>query len=144
MADGTILPRTAESDVSQAVLQALRADADVQAVFGIPARIFDVDARRNIYPYALLERHETRPAGSAGVAGTEHIITFSIASRFGGRRYARDALGALRAAIERADLVVEGQRVVLAYASYGDVFRTQDRQTLRGVLRIRIVSEEMV
>ena len=142
MADGTILNADAECQLLKAVIDALRADPDVQAQFGSPARVYDDETQGPAYPYATLERHETRPAGSAGVAGTEHILTFAVASRFGGRAYAKEALGALRAAAERASIAPAGQIVVLAYPTYGDVFRTRDRQAFRGILRIRIVTEE--
>lgn len=142
MADGTTLNADAECRVLKAVMDALRADPDVQAQFGTPPRVYDDETQGPSYPYATLERHETRPDGAAGVAGTEHILTFAVASRFGGRAYAKEALGALRAAIERADIVPDGQLVVLAYPTYGDVFRTRDRQAFRGILRIRIITEE--
>jgi hypothetical protein len=144
MADGTTLNADAECRVLKAVMDALRADADVQAQFGTPPRVYDDETQGPSYPYATLERHETRPANAADVAGTEHILTFAVASRFGGRAYAKEALGALRAAIERADIVPDGQLVVLAYPTYGDVFRTRDRQAFRGILRIRIITEEVI
>ncbi|MEM9668821.1 MAG: DUF3168 domain-containing protein [Pseudomonadota bacterium] len=142
MADGAILPKTAEGDIAEAVLEALRADPDVRSIFGHPARIYDDETKRPIHPYAMLQRHETRPADVTEFSATEHIITVAVTSRFGGRRYARDALGALRAAVERSDFSPSGQRIVFAYTTYGDVFRTQDRKTFRGLLRIRIISEE--
>ena len=142
MADGEILFADAESRVQKAVMTALRADGDVQRVFGVPARLYDDETEGPAYPYASLERHETVPAGAAGVAGVEHTITFSVTSRFGGRAYTKEAVGVLRAAIERADILPDGQRIVLALPTYGDVFRTSDRQTFRGILRLRIISEE--
>ncbi|MEM6899462.1 MAG: DUF3168 domain-containing protein [Pseudomonadota bacterium] len=142
MADGSLLSSSAERDVADAVLQMLRADLDVQSEFGHPARIFESETRQPVFPYVVLERHETRPAGSACVEGMEHILTLGISSRFGGRRLARQAMGAIRLAIQRAHFVIPGQNVVLAYTSYGDVFRTRDRLTLRGLLRIRIITEE--
>ncbi len=143
MADGQILPANAEEDVVTAVLTALRQDAEVQRVFGHPARIYDDETRGPSYPFAVLERHETRPAGSAGVAAMEHVLSFSVASRFGGRGYAKEAMGTLRAALQRAQIVPTGQVIVLAYPTYGDVFRTRDRQAFRGILRLRIISEEV-
>jgi len=142
MADGVLLGADAECRVQKAVMAALRADGDVQRVFGTPPRVYDDETQGPAYPFATLERHETRPAGAAGVAGMEHTLTFAVASRFGGRAYAKEAMGALRAAIERADIAPDGQVIVLAYPTYGDVFRTRDRQAFRGILRIRIISEE--
>jgi hypothetical protein len=143
MVDGFILPSDAESDVQKAVLTALRADTEVRRVFGAPPRVYDDETQGPAYPYATLERHETVPADAAGVAGLEHTLTFSVSSRFGGRAFTKEALGALRGAIQRADILPEGQRIILALPVYGDVFRTADRQAFRGILRIRIISEEI-
>lgn len=142
MVDGVLRGADAECRVQKAVIAALRADENVREVFGTPARIYDDETQGPAYPFATLERHETRPAGAAGCAAIEHILTFGVASRFGGRAYAKAALGALRAAIERADIMPEAQVIVFAYPTYGDVFRTRDRQAFRGILRIRIISEE--
>ena len=142
MADGEILFADAECRVQKAVMTALRIDEDVRRVFGEPPRVYDDETEGPAYPYATLERHETRPAGSAGVAGLEHTLTFSVSSRFGGRAYAKEAMGALRAALERADITPEGQVVVMALPTYGDVFRASDRRAFRGILRLRIISEE--
>ena len=142
MADGTLLGADAECRVQKAVMTVLRTDAEVRRVFGTPPRVYDDETQGPAYPFATLERHETLPAGAAGVAGMEHTLTFAVASRFGGRAYAKEAMGALRAAIERANIAPDGQVIVLAYPTYGDVFRTRDRQAFRGILRVRIISEE--
>lgn len=142
MADGQYLAAHAEADVQRAVLAALRADPGVQAIFGDPARIYDDETRGPAYPFAVLERHETRPSNSSCVAGAEHTLTLAVTSRHGGRSQAREALGALRAAIEGTDFAVANQVIVLAYPTYGDVFRTRDQQTFRSILRVRIISEE--
>lgn len=142
MSDGLTLFADAECRVQKALMSALRVDADVRRIFGDPPRVYDDETRGPAYPFATLERHETRPANSAGVAGMEHTLSFSVSSRFGGRAYAKEALGALRAAIERADIRPEGLSIVLAFPTYGDVFRTRDRQAFRGILRVQIISEE--
>ncbi len=144
MADGSLSSVDAEFRIQRDAMAAIRADEDVRRVFGVPPRVYDDETRGPAYPYANLERHETRPAGSAGVAGIEHTLTLSVSSRFGGRAYTKEAVGALRAAVERAEVSPDGQRIVLIYAAYGDVFRTSDQQTFRGILRIRIISEEIV
>ncbi len=136
------LAASAEADLQRALLAALRADPTVQAVFGAPARVFDDETRGAAYPYAVFERHETRPAGAATVEGQEHILTFAVLSRDGGRGEAREALGALRLAVERATLAIDGQTVVLVQPLYADVFRTNDRRRFRGLLRVRIITEE--
>ncbi|MCI4646418.1 MAG: DUF3168 domain-containing protein [Hyphomonadaceae bacterium] len=136
------LPVTAERDVASAMLAALRTDPGVIAAFGSPPRIFDDETRRAPYPFAILERHESEPAGASLSEGQVHRLTFTTASRAGGRLAAKTLIGALRRAAEGADLSLTGQRVVLIQAVYADVVRTSDRASFRGLLRIRIITEE--
>ncbi|WP_084395659.1 DUF3168 domain-containing protein [Henriciella aquimarina] len=141
-ADGMIW--SAEAALERAVLTGLRADTEVQAVLGHPARIFDDESPEPVFPYAELERHEVAERGSAGVPGQVHTLTFAVRSRDGGRAAAKEVLGALRAASERLSLSLAGQRVVLIQPVYGDVMRARDLRSFRGVLRLRIITEEAV
>ena len=139
-ADGMIW--SAEAALERAVLVALRADADVQAIFGNPARVFDDETLEPAFPYAELERHEVEERGSSGASGHAHTLNFAIHSRDGGRAAAKDATGALRAACERMSLTLSGQRVVLIQPVYSDVLRAPDLRSFRGLLRVRIITEE--
>lgn len=141
MSAGVLSPGS-ESALADAVLERLRSDAGVQAAFGSPARIFDGESPGAAYPFALLERHESEPAGSAGWAGAEHRLTFIVASRHGGRREAKRLIGLMRAAIETAPVTPPGQAVVLAHLAYADVVRAADRRSFRGLARFRIITEE--
>lgn len=133
---------SAEAALERAFLVALRADADVQAVFGNPARIFDDESPEPVFPYAELERHEVEDRGTSGKAGQAHTLTLSVRSRDDGRAGAKAALGALRAASERAEVALMGQRTVLIQPVYSDVMRARDLRSFRGVLRVRIITEE--
>ena len=137
------LAAKAEADVLKGLLDMLRADADVQAVFGIPARVFDDETRRAAFPFAQVEKHESQPAGASGVSATEHKITLGVLTRFDGLSGAKAAVGAIRVAIERGSLTVPGQTVVLSHPIYVDVMRRADRRAFRGVVRIRIITEEI-
>ena len=119
------------------------ADAGVRAVFGDPPRVFDDETRRAAYPYAVIERHEATPAGASLYEVIEHRITLSTRSRESGRAEALKAVGALRAAIETAELAPSGQNVVLAHVVYADVMRANDLRAFRGLIRVRIVSERI-
>jgi hypothetical protein len=134
---------SAEVAVQDALMAALRGDAGVQAIFGTSARIYDDETEAPAFPYAQLERHECRPAGASGGEASEHVITLAVLSRHGGLRAAKAALGALRAAFEGADWSGAERRVVLAYTLYSDVLRQFDRRAFRGVIRFRIISEEV-
>lgn len=136
------LHATAERDVASAMLAAFRTNVEVIDAFGSPPRIFDDETRRAPYPFAILERHESEPAGSSLREGQVHRLTFTTASRAGGRLQAKALIGILRKAAEAAELSLAGQNVVLIQAVYADVVRTSDRASFRGLLRIRIVTEE--
>ena len=124
------------------VLDALRADPEVQALLGQPARIFDDETDAPVFPYAMLERHERFEAGSAGVNGAEHRLSLATWSRHGGRSEAKLILGTLRAAVDAMTVSLPGQTIILAHTVYSDAMRTRDRKAFRGVLRIRIITEE--
>lgn len=127
--------------LQEALLAALAGDAGVQAVFGVPARFVERAGEDLAFPHAVVERHEVRPADSAGVAGGEHVLTFSVHSRWDGRADMVQAVQALRAGLEGAEPVVEGARVVLMHALYADVFRASDGRSYRGLLKVRVVVE---
>nr|WP_321440313.1 DUF3168 domain-containing protein [uncultured Hyphomonas sp.] len=133
----------AEEAVQVALMALLRTDADVRSVFGTPARVLDAESEEPLYPYALIDRHETSPAGASLVDGLEHRITLACYSRDYGVRGAKECLSALRAAVERADWAVEGQHVVLSQVIFADAMRTADKRAFRGVVRIRIITEEV-
>ena len=132
----------AEEAVQAALMALLRADAGVKSVFGVPARVFDAESDEPLYPYVLIERHETNPAGASLVNGIEHRITLAAYSQDYGVRGAKECLSTLRAAVEAVDWSVEGQHVVLAQVVYADAMRTADKRAFRGVVRVRIISEE--
>ncbi|MEZ6001418.1 DUF3168 domain-containing protein [Hyphomonas sp.] len=125
-----------------ALMTLLRADAGVKAVFGVPARVLDAESEEPLYPYALIDRHESSPAGASLVDGLEHRITLACYTRDYGVRGAKECLSALRAAVEGAVWAVEGQHIVLSQVIFADAMRTPDKRAFRGVVRIRIISEE--
>lgn len=141
-ADGTLFAG-AEAELSRALLAALKADPDVQGAFGTPARLFDDESRSAPYPFAVLERHETEPSGASGVDGQIQRITLAVYSRRGGRSEAKALLGIVRAAAERAQPVLIGQRIVLLQTVYSDVLRSPDLRRFRGLIRLKIITEEI-
>lgn len=133
---------SAEGDLAAAFLEALRSAPDLPEELGAPPRIFDDETRGAAYPYAVLERHETEPAGASLVDGQVHRITLAIYSRHGGRSEAKRLLGALRQAGENANLTLSGQRVVLVLAVYCDVLRAPNLRRFRSLIRFKLITEE--
>lgn len=131
---------SAEGQVQEALLSILKADTHVAAIFG--GRIYDDESEAPAYPFVRLERHECRPAGASLVEATEHVLTLAVSSRDGGLRGAREALAALRSAVDAASWALPEGRIALAHTIYSDAMRQADRRAFRGLIRFRIISEE--
>lgn len=131
------------ASVQAAVLAALKSDVGVQEIFGTPARIFDDETDAPMFPYAQLERHEVNDKGASGVAGAEHRLTIAVLSRSDGLAAAKEALGALKRVVEGEPFAVMDGHVVMQQVIYADTMRRADRRAFRGVLRIRMIVEEV-
>lgn len=128
--------------VVTSLLEMLRADVSVQAVFGVPARVFAGETERPAYPYAELIGAELREIESAQTPRGEHRITFAVNVRDGGRDQAEAGLGVLMQALQENSLSLPGMSIVLAHPVYLDIVRGREPQSLRGLLRLRIITEE--
>lgn len=129
-----------EARVQAALMAVLKADPAVAGIFG--PRIYDDETEAPAYPFVRLERHECRPAGASLGEASEHVVTLAVSSRDGGVREARAALAALRDAVDAAVWSLPEGRVVLAHVTYSDAMRQADRRAFRGLIRIRMITEE--
>jgi hypothetical protein len=129
---------SAEAAFQDALLAQLAADADVQAVLGDPARIFDAAPNGAAYPYLTAGRavSEVRDAVDADLI--EHRLTLHLWTRDTGRRETKEMLGVLRAASHEAAFALgAGFSLLSCRVVYSDVFRTTDSRLVHGVLRVR-------
>ncbi|MFN3212292.1 MAG: DUF3168 domain-containing protein [Henriciella sp.] len=131
------------TNLIEALLNALREDDALKSALGDPVRLFDDESQQPHYPYAVLERSETTDTSSSLVSSFEHNLQFATFSRYGGLREAKALLGSLRDTLERVVPVLTQQRIILIIPTYCDVMRTQNQQVFRGVLRVRIHTEEI-
>lgn len=132
-----------ETAVQAALMAGLRADAGVRAFFGDPPRLYDDESEAPAFPFARIDRHECRPIGASDSEAHEHVIVIAVSTRHGGLREAKAALGVLRVSVEALVWDMPGRHVVLAYVTYTDALRQADRRAFRGLIRIRIISEEV-
>lgn len=130
----------AEWALEEAILEALGADAAVQAALGDPLRIREEGSERPAFPFLELVRQESRSVGSAGAEASEHRIDLGVVTRMGAEIAGREALDAVRAALTRESVAVEGWRCVLLFPVYCDYVRTKEKGR-RGLLRIKAVLE---
>ncbi len=131
------------STVQAAVIGALKASAAMRDVFGDPVRVFDADTEVPFFPYVRLERHESVPSDASLSRGETHTLQVAVMSRRSGLAGAREALNAVKGALAEAEWAVAGQQVVLAHVTYADTMRAPGRDTWRGLVRLKMITEEM-
>jgi len=97
-------------------------------------------AGRPPYPHLLIGRSESRPVEADGGA-TEHVVTLTCRSDYGGAAEAKAVTAAVRAALHERAPAMEGHRVVTLRVTSVDVFRASDWLRTLGVVRLRVVTE---
>jgi hypothetical protein len=129
-----------EARVTRALLDALAEHAGVKAALGDPVRIKEGDGDMPAFPYLEMREHDSRPAGSAGVPGSEHFIDLSVASRNDEGMGSMEGIASVRTALEDIELVMTGWRCVLIRPLYCDMIRGSPG-AWRTIMRIQIVVE---
>lgn len=124
-----------------ALVATLKAAPAVTVLAG--QRIYGVSPRLPTYPCVVVTRSEERPVGGVAGEGTEHLLTLTCASRFGGPEEARALVAAVRAALHDARPSLSGRRLVNLRVPYADVFAGADRETTLGIVRVRAVTETL-
>lgn len=135
------MPLDPERALQKALITHLRADAGLTALLTHPTAIHDQPPEDVGWPHLLIGRSESRPVPADGAA-TEHILTLTVRSRFGGTEEAKAVNAALRVALSEPGLILEGGRIVSLRVTYQDVFRAADWNTTLGVSRVRVVTDE--
>ena len=131
-----------EMALQKALIAHLKSDVAVQGLLGEPARVWDAAPAGAAFPQLLIGRSESRPLGADG-GGVEQALTLTVVSRFRGTEEVKAVLAAVRAALNDADLEVDGVRTVSLGVSFADVFPGADGARTFAVLRVRAVTEEV-
>lgn len=122
-----------------AVRSALAADAGVKSWLGDPARLYDKPPDDPVFPYLTCGRAESRPFD--GEAVIEQVLHLHLWSRYAGRREAKEAAAAIRAALQDAAISAEGYRHTNLRSTYTDVFQVRDGRTTQAIIRLRALTE---
>lgn len=131
---------TVEQVLESAILAVLAADEGVQAVLGEPMRMLELESPKPAFPYLEIARHVSEPAGSAGSEASEHRIDVAAISRLDAGGGSLAVIGAVRDALQAAELSLDGWRCVLLLPVFVDTLR--ERVGLwRTVMRLRAVVE---
>ena len=131
-----------ENALVRGLIARLGADAAVTALLGDPPRVWDEPPGEAVMPWLRIGRSESRPVAADG-GGMEHRLSLSCVSRFGGAEEARAICAAVRAALDDTELVTDGVRTVSLRTTFTDVFRSGDGRRTYGVMRLRVVTEDV-
>jgi Protein of unknown function (DUF3168) len=127
--------------LQKAVVAALRADAALGALIG--TAIYDDPPREAAFPYVSLGAASLADGDTASERGYVHLFHLDIWSRQGGRKEVRAILGAIEAVLHDASLALDGHSLVNLRFEFADIFRDEDGETMRGVVRYRAVTEPL-
>lgn len=120
---------------------ALSGNAAIRAALGTPARLYDDAPEDPVFPYLTYGATRSEDEGADDAPLTAHTLTLHVWSRYGGRAEVFDLLHIISSALTSADLSPSGLSVCGLNITYTDVFRTSDRRTLHGVLRLSIKTQ---
>ena len=131
---------TVERALESAILAVLAANEGVAAVLGEPIRVLEHDSPKPAFPYLEIARHSSEPAGSAGVEASEHRIDVVAISRLDAGSGSLAVIGAVREALQAAELALDGWRCVLLLPVFVDTLR-ESVGRWRTVMRLRALVE---
>lgn len=129
-------------DLQKAIYARLSADADIGALIGAPARLYDIAPDNPHHPFAVFS--EWREAALSGRdAARVHTFSLRVFTRHEGRAETRKVLGAIYDALQDANLVLPAHRLVSLRFVFSDVFLSNDGRTWNGVTRFRAVTDTL-
>jgi hypothetical protein len=131
---------TAEQALESAILAVLAADESVAAVLGDPMRVLEVESPRPAFPYLEIVRHQSVPAGSAGVEANEHRLDLAVVSRLDGGVGSLAAIGAIRSTLETGELAHGAWQCTLLAPVFADTLR-EGAGRWRTVMRLKAIVE---
>lgn len=127
---------SAEAAFQSGLLEHLRANAGVVAILG--ERVFDLPRSGVRYPFLYLGRVESEAADASETRLIELRQTLLIRGRRDDSETIKQALGAIRTALDAAPLTLDlPYQAIQARVVYADLFSTPDSRVMQGLVRVR-------
>lgn len=127
-------------DLQKAAYQALTADSALTSLLGASWLYDDVPQDAD-FPYVVIDQMRLNDWSTGTERGSEHILMLHIWSRYRGKREVYEIADAIRAALDDAELTLDGNRLINLTHQYSDLKRDEDGETWHGVMRFRAVTE---
>lgn len=125
--------------VQEAVYGALISSPALQALIGVPARIYDVVPPAANFPYVTLGDVMVKAYDTKDQTGFEQSLTLHVWSRYRGRKELKQIIQTMYDVLHNATLTVTGANVVSCQFQSASTAQENDGLTLHGVLRYRVV-----
>ncbi len=127
---------SAEAAFQSGLLEHFLADAGVATVLG--ERVFDLPRSGVRYPFLYLGRVESEAADASETSLIELRQPLLIRGRRDDSETIKQALGAIRTALDTAPLMLEPPHTAIhARVVYADLFSTSDSRVMQGLARVR-------
>ena len=126
--------------LQRSVYAALIGDATLTGLLG-GTHVYDHVPRGAAYPYVTFGRTTERDWSAGTESGSEHLLTINVWSQAAGRRQVQEIMAAVRDALHDRSLALAGYQLVNLRHQSSDTQREPDGETLRGIVRLRAVTE---
>lgn len=133
---------TAGWALQRAVYAALIGDTELTTLLG-GAHVYDHVPRGTSFPYVTIGPSNERDWSTGLEEGHEHLLTLHVWSQAAGRREAQQLIGAIRARLHDQSLALAGYRLVNLRHEASETRREPDGKTIRGLVRLRAVTEPL-
>lgn len=126
--------------LQKALYQRLVGDTGIVAALGGP-RVYDYVPRQAVPPYIAMGRSTVTDWSTGSDEGHEHVLTLHVWSTGAGHRETHELMGLVESAVEGAQLVLDGHRLVNLRHELSEARRDPDGETHHGIVRLRAVTE---
>ncbi len=127
--------------LQSAILAALSSSADLSALTGGHARVYDFVPPGTPYPYVTFGQAVERDWSTGSEDGREHTLTLQVWSRASGRSEVYHGAAILRSLLHLAPLPLQGFNLVSLRYQFQEARREPDGETFRAIVRFRAVTE---
>jgi hypothetical protein len=126
--------------LQQSLYAALSGDETLVSLLG-GARIFDSVPQGTPFPYVTLAHSDVTDWSTGTETGDEHIVTLHVWSRDAGRKSVHEIIDRIQTLLHDQSPALTGHRLINLRREYCGVRREPDGDTLRGIIRLRAVTE---
>ena len=129
-------------EIAKTLHALLSDDVAVQAVLGVPARLYDNPPEDPVFPYLTYGPMRSSDAGGDEADIQTHTLTLHLWSRYGGRSEVINAISAVTSALGQSEAMDVAIHIVRTQVLYTDIFRDPDGQTLHGLIRFLLTTDQ--